>query len=132
MRLLLSILFIIISFNAIAFGQNILSVSQTAKNSWTDDQGTYTVWDVVLKNNCDQTIYGATLVAEKNSLGLRRDQDIWELDHQYDNVYSLPSAVGDYGIKVRESHSFGYINKGTKPAIFNIADIAFTSKSKGY
>ncbi|EFA83139.1 cellulose-binding domain-containing protein [Heterostelium album PN500] len=111
-------------------GNSPVSISQTLMSSWSDDTGSYTVWQAIITNKSDFTIFDASIIADRGTLELRQPTDLWALRRKYDNVYGFPTYNTDYGVASGGSFKFGYINRSTHPARWTIADVRFKSESQ--
>eukprot|EP01133_Synstelium_polycarpum_P005632 gene5632-6501_t len=130
-KVILSItLVLFVALGISAQSSSVLSVSQTLISSWSDDSGSYSVWEVYLTNRADSNVFNAHLIPVTGTLNLRTAADVWALDKKYDNVYGFPSYVTDFGVAPGGSHKFGYINRGNQPAKWTIADLDFTGPSR--
>ncbi|KAN0030227.1 hypothetical protein ACTA71_009988 [Dictyostelium dimigraforme] len=132
---ILLITFMIAMFSFAVYGENQsmqLSISQMKNSTWTDQDVTYSIYIGTITNTGTSTVYDATITPESN-FNIQRKSDVWKLDLVEEMPKDLqhaklhfPQYVSQIGLAFNTSTTFGYITKGTEPAVFSICDLVFT------
>ncbi|GAM22821.1 hypothetical protein SAMD00019534_059960 [Acytostelium subglobosum LB1] len=113
-----------------AFPVSPLAISQRLTSTWSDGSGTFSVWSAVITNKGEEIIFDCNIVPDKNSFGLRQQDDYWGIAKKADRAFGFPEYIRIYGISQGENLKFGYINRGTNPMRWNFMNIQFQSQSQ--
>ncbi|KAN0052843.1 hypothetical protein ACTA71_006950 [Dictyostelium dimigraforme] len=103
---------------ALVISDNTLSIAQIQTSGWEG----HTCWESTIMNmDCCKTVYDAVIIPESNFF----PEKIWSIDLLSENKYHFPDYIIQNGLKNGTKHTFGYCNKSSQPAIFNIMDVKF-------
>ncbi|EAL72495.1 cellulose-binding domain-containing protein [Dictyostelium discoideum AX4] len=132
---ILLITFMIAMFSFAVYGENQamqLTISQMKNSTWTDQDISYSIYVATVINTGTSMVYDATIIPESN-FNIQRRSDLWKLDFveaipkdlQHAKLH-FPQYISQIGLAFNTTFTFGYITKGSEPAIFSITDLVYT------